>query len=309
MQNWLPVTLFADLQELLDKQEKSNAPDSAHEAILSYLGEHPVLLRSFTLLLERGGPQGRDLVLGMAEFVDSPDLQAIVRDYALSQHGPDQVRIRALNIATQKRTIRSGPQRMWLRGEWTDVIAMGFEIGDEGETDYPIRNKKALHWMQDAIYAQHDFEMDRAQELLEKALELEPNHPGIMNNLAQVYASQDRITEAETLLKQIQEAYPDYFFGQINRANQLISQGNYDAAHDILGVLLQRDRLHFSEFNALCEAHINLSLARNEIEAAETWLEMWSSVEDPSSPRLQQWQQRIQGRKGLGALRRWLPGR
>ncbi|HWQ35530.1 MAG TPA: hypothetical protein VNQ79_21975 [Blastocatellia bacterium] len=46
---------------------------------------------------------------------------------------------------------------------------------------------------------------------------------------------------------------------------------------------MKRKKFHLSEFSALCNAQIEISLARKRHEAARSWLEMWKRA-DPDAP-------------------------
>jgi len=107
-------------------------------------------------------------------------------------------------------------------------------------------------------------------------------------------------------VRQLYEDYPDYFFGQIGMANLYIGQGDLNQAEAILKPLMSRERLHVSEFTALCMANIQFFLAKDLPEGARTWLDMWAEL-DPDNHNLEYWRLRIgikekAGKFSLGKL-------
>ena len=68
--------------------------------------------------------------------------------------------------------------------------------------------------------------------------------------------------------------------------------GDLENAHDLLDGLMQRERLHYSEYDALCMAQIELSLEEKNKEAARSWFEMWEQV-DPDNPKLERYRLRV----------------
>jgi hypothetical protein len=75
-----------------------------------------------------------------------------------------------------------------------------------------------------------------------------------------------------------------------------IRDGDAERARALLEPLLERKKLHFSEFDQLCAAMIDLNLAEDKRETAESWLKMWESA-DPENPQLMPYRARL-GRFG-----------
>jgi hypothetical protein len=71
-----------------------------------------------------------------------------------------------------------------------------------------------------------------------------------------------------------------------------VLQGNLDHAHELLNGLMQRKKLHTSEFVALCQAQIQVFLAEGKRKLARDWLDTWEQV-DPKHPRLKSFRRRI----------------
>jgi Flp pilus assembly protein TadD len=124
-----------------------------------------------------------------------------------------------------------------------------------------------------------------AERLLRTALEIDPDNPALLNNLAKALGLQAKCEQAEALTLEIHCRFPDYAFGHINLAMILIEKGEYERARKMLNSLLERKRLHFAEFSALAGVQIKLALAEGDRDEAEHWLDLMKQV-DPDDPHL-----------------------
>ena len=131
-----------------------------------------------------------------------------------------------------------------------------------------------------------------AQEILEKAVTLAPDDPSLLNNLAIAHQMQGHSDIARRMIMEVHTRFPDYFFGILAAANIEAEKGNLDKAHDMLNGLMQRKKLHTSEFRALCRSEIQISLTEKNKEVARTWLDMWERVE-PDEPSLAYYHQKV----------------
>jgi hypothetical protein len=56
--------------------------------------------------------------------------------------------------------------------------------------------------------------------------------------------------------------------------------------------MMFRKRFHIADFGAFSSAYIELLMAQKNIEAAQSWLQMWEGI-DPDHPELIDWQTRL----------------
>jgi tetratricopeptide (TPR) repeat protein len=218
----------------------------------------------------------------MAEQCDQPEVHAALREFALGQSGPDKIRMQAVRSAQKIGSIPSGQLRMWLRGEWSEVIMMDIEITTE-----PMHNHKSktAKLAADATRALREHRVEDGMELLHQAIALEPDAPDLQNNLAMAYSLQGDAARAEAMVREIHQQYPDYFSGVVNMARIHLQKGELDEAQALLQSLLERKRLHISEMENLCETQVRLLLAKGESKAAQAWLDLWSQV-NPDNPNI-----------------------
>src|SRR2546428_4101271 len=205
---------------------------------------------------------GRDSAMKLASAIQTPELLAMLRDFALSRQGSDQARMQAAQTATQERLLPSGvPTRMWIKGEWKDILMFGVEISPEPDKKdlLPLKVERlAAGAMEEVKFG----DPVKGEQLLKQAIEIAPDIPSLLNNLAAAYSVQGKTEEALNLRAEIRRRLPDYFFGITNEATNLARDGKPDEAEELLRPLLQRKRLHTSEFASLCIAQVEIALAR-----------------------------------------------
>ncbi len=288
--NWLPRQTISDLLRLMN-QTKNKGEGGVHNAVMKFLRQHPEMPGLIDILLDRGDPPSREFVIMFVGMAQTPEFLAQLKDYALSQHGTDQSRMKAAQLAAQAGLLPNGRTRMWMRGEWSEILLMGWEIHGE-----PVRGVKhqpqVERWLRTAIEAIHAGDYRQAEKLLKQGLALEPNTPDLNNNLASVYTATGRRAEAEVIVREIYKQHPDYLFARANLARMLAQQGEVAQAKELLDPLFQRTRLHFSEFASLAIAQIEISLAENNREAARSWFEMWEGI-DADHPNLEVFRARV----------------
>ena len=158
-----------------------------------------------------------------------------------------------------------------------EVMLLNMEISPEPEASK--LPKRAQQLAEQAYEALREGDGPRAQELLEQAQVIAPEDPSLVNNLAMALDMQGQSDEAQRMIRGLHDRFPDYFFGIIAAASLEVMDGNLDHAHELLNSLLDRKKMHTTEFTALCRAHIEVWLADDNREAARTWIQMWERVD------------------------------
>jgi tetratricopeptide (TPR) repeat protein len=124
-----------------------------------------------------------------------------------------------------------------------------------------------------------------AEILYRQALELEPDKPDLLNNLAVALQLQDRQAEAIALLEVLHYQHPDYLFARTGLARAALKNGDLEWAQAMLEPLYERRKFHVSEFDALCATQIDLLLLQNDGPSAQTWFDMCEDC-NPQNPKL-----------------------
>jgi len=291
--NWITPQAIQDLIVHIEPASRRADDDAVTQAARRYLRKHPEMNGLTPALLDRGDPDARGFALRLALMAETPEMLAALRDFALSQRGPDEMRFQAAQAAAAAGLIPSGPARLWLDGEWRELLLLGFEIHGEPLTQHqpPVEQ-----WALDAMQALRDGDFIEAERLLKQALEIEPDEPDLLNNLAAAYDRQGRTVESQALLRQVHEQYPDYLFARTGLARLHVQNGQLAEARAMLEPLWAKKRWHFSEYASFCSAHIELLLAEGNREAAQSWLDMWADA-NPDHPDLPRYRDLL-GRTG-----------
>jgi tetratricopeptide (TPR) repeat protein len=264
--------------------------------------EHPELERLAPAFFQRGGPNCRTLAFHLAVGLDTPSLREALRDFALSQHGPDALRMEAARQARNAGLLSAtAPVRLWLEGEWREILLLEFEVYEEAD---PSRHSEEVTLLaEEALHALYDNRAAEGEAVLHRALELEPDSPDLLNNLASAYEFQGRHEESRRLVDEIHQRFPDYLFARTNLAIHAAREGHLERARELLEPVLKQGRYHVSEFSALCQAQLEVQTADGKIDAAMQWLELWESLAG-EDPRQAYWEQRLllEGLKGMAPL-------
>ncbi|MCC5898888.1 MAG: tetratricopeptide repeat protein [Phormidium sp. BM_Day4_Bin.17] len=161
------------------------------------------------------------------------------------------------------------------------MIPQGFELG--GSLTPTCRSARWTECV--AIFVQ-------AETLLKEALEIEPDAPDLYNNLAIAYILQGRRAEADRLIDESFERFPDYLFARCAKAKRYIREGDIEAAEALITPVLSRDRFHTSEFNAFADVYLHLLVEQDQLDKARGWLQMWDGI-GSDHPGLTYWKKRL----------------
>ncbi|MBX3280697.1 MAG: tetratricopeptide repeat protein [Acidobacteria bacterium] len=267
-----------------------DGPDFPPEALQSFVERNREFLHTIPYLLEHGDPIGREFAVWFASHIRTPELLAALRDFSLGRLGTDHVRMKAASAAVQAELLPRGHVKMWVAGRQQDVLLLGFEIHSE-PLQRVSRNLERL--ITTALDAMNEGNAVEGERIMRQALELAPDDPIILNNLASALGAQGRRDEGEALLEDIHRRFPDYVFARTNLANSYARRGRIAEAEALIEPLLDRRRLHVSELGSLCGAQIELALARKNRRAARDWFQMWEQA-DPDNPQLERFRPRVQ---------------
>ncbi len=282
LNQWLSQKPLLDLQRLLKPIAGTAGEKSVAQATRRFLQLHPEMVSLLLVLLERGDPDGTKFVVRLVNMARTPELLTALKDFALSQRGSDSLRLEAAQIVSEAGLLPSGPVKLWTKGEQHEVLLLNFEIYSEpASRQHSAAVEKLLIKAIRAIQERDD--ADLSVTMLKQALELEPDAPDILNNLAAAYSFQGRDQEAETIARQIYASHPDYFFARVNMARFHIRDNDLNRAGEMLTPLMSGQRLHISEFVALAAVQIDLCLAHDQKEGARSWFDMLESI-DPEHP-------------------------
>ena len=284
---WIPKPVVDRFMNAL-QSGKADTSGAFTRAVEKY----PYFLTLVPELLDRGDPIGRELAFRLARGVGSPEMLDALHDFAFSMRGPDDLRFQALKYLKEKGRLGNGPHQVSRGGDWIEVRLGGFEITDEPST--PI-NPQTVDLQSEGCEALSSGEAAAAERLFRLCLEIDPDDPSSLHNLAAAMLRQghDRKQEAVQLLHEIHERFPDYLFARTSLAQIAIHDDNdLERAGELMAPLHDRQQMHFSEALALMAVSVEAAIARDDFDMAENLLANMKQV-DPADRRIAQLQRKI----------------
>jgi tetratricopeptide (TPR) repeat protein len=252
---------------------------AAKREVEKVLNAIPELAVALAILLDRGDPVGRKLALHVAAHYPLRGL----REFAFGQMGTDAQRWEAARYAGEHGLIdTSEPVTLYVQGEPRDLMLLGFEIHDEWPEDDLTPEIDA--YMTASLEALQAGDMTGSLAEIEEGLQAIPDNKVLLNQKRIGLAQLGREAEADELTRQVFDMHPDYLFARCAMARLLAREGDPDEAEQLLAPLLQRQRLHHAEFNAVAAAQIDIHQAAGRIDAARSWLQMWQQADPDSVP-------------------------
>lgn len=294
---WIPAILNNELEPLLGPRAKRINDRRFQQKLKQIRDKYPYLVKLMPHILERGDQGAREVMFLLAQTWESPDVAEVLFEFARGRYGSDLFRLEIMTYLSKHYPELMPPDGMvkiWTRGEQHEVRLMNYEIYSEPEVpedrsqDLIEKDVKAMDFLMEG-------RAEEAEALLKEMIEADPDFPSAYNQLVVAYDMQGRREDVRRLGKEILQRFPDYFFGRANMARLLASEGDIDEAKALLDPLVDRKRLHVTEFQALAQANMELLLAEKNIAAARSWLYMWMEVVGEEDPNVTYWRRRIDG--------------
>jgi len=304
---WLPSGTIKDLSSAVDRAAHQKDDKAFQNKIKAYMNSRPEILHFVPSALALGDSLSRDLALKLADMSAHPALLATLKDFALGREGPDTLRLEASQILSKHGIFESGKSiDLWLQGEWRPILMFGFQISPD-PPEQPTLRPAAQRLMEQAIHALREKNGSKAEGFLRKALELQPQEPSLLNNLAVALNLQGKNDESEDLADRITERFPDYFFGQAIAARRAIHAGDLEKAKTIVDKMMKKQELHVSEFGILCMCQIELMIADDKPEGAISWFETWKQGY-PDDPAIENYEHEMAMLEVFSKLKDGFPG-
>ena len=250
-----------------------------------FIARHPEIIRIAPALYQRGDRFARESLIKMTAISEDKLLLEATTAFALGQKGADELRIQAAQVASSRHCIPAGNTRMWINGEWREIMMLGFQLSGDAKAQMPKDVEDVYKKSAQALY---DEDGAKAAGILEEAVRRFPDNAPLFNNLAVAYEMQGKTEQAEKMIDEMAEKFPDYFFGIVARARRAMRAKDYALAHTLLETAMRRETLHFSEFESLCAINVELAEEEDAPDTARQWLDMWEQAM-PKSPILQEY--------------------
>jgi len=292
MDEWLPKKIFENLLLVLKRSAGKKDDQRFQQDVSAYMDAHPEILQFVSDALLWGDAPSRELALNFVDMSAHPGLLEILKGFTLGQAGPDAERLEGLQHLTKYGVFETGEMvELWREGKPTQVLTLGFQISYDSP-DKPQLRPGVLRLMEQAMNALHSADGSKAEGLLRKALEIQPEEPSLLNNLAASLQMQKKMAEANLLADTIAEKFPNYFFGQVIAVRRALQAGDLERAQTIIDRMMKKKELHVTEFGALCGCQIDLLIADEKPEGAVSWFGMWEQGY-PEDPALEHYRDRM----------------
>ncbi|RPH62622.1 MAG: hypothetical protein EHM81_01860 [Chloroflexi bacterium] len=299
---WMPPPVIQEMSTIMAAPVKSQTIVAIESAARKFLQLHPELLALLPDMLARGNTTTRQFAIQFIKISEIPELLDLLKDFVLSDRGTDELRQDTMRYLLRKGHLPAGSYRMWFDGEWKDLLQSNFEITEKHTPEFQSREAEKLAGH--ALRALRARDAAHAQDLLQQALAIEET-PSLLNNLALALEMQGQTKKAHAIAESVHARFPDYFFGIIAAANKATALGDLDEAKKLLDDLSLREKMHITEYTALCEAQIRLAFARKNDEVAKSWLGLWEKVY-PDDPNLVSYKLILSGPTLLDRMRKSL---
>lgn len=287
---WLPEKVIREILAGLDPSLPEKEQGTLQRKVRAYLAKYPQVSTMAPFMLELGDASARDFILLLARYSDQYGMLASLKDFALGQRGPDQLRLEAARLLVSGGELEPGLWRMWINSQWMDILLADIQIATE-QREKHVEQVSALYAEAVELLAAGDAQT--ASSLLQAALSLEPGSPDILYNLAAAYQLQGQVEQARELVEQVHHAHPDYFFGRTGMAQLLLQQGDVQAAREMIAPLFRLRRMSPAELDAFCSLNIDLQLAAGRLPAARAWFGFWESA-NPQNHRLEAYHEKLE---------------
>ena len=301
-EQWLLPNVFSELNRTIGPDPKLANLDKVVSRLQDFLHSHADVIAMLPNVLERGGEVGQEFILGAAEHMKTPELLSLIKDFALGQDGSDEMRYRAATLAG-KAQLLPNTVTLWINGDWREVSLMTYEFHEEPLFKHSQPVQKLLGQALRLLRQDNVEQAAKAEALLNEALELEPESPDLLYNLAMALGLQKNEEASDALIHDIVSRYPDYIFASAALAQLHLNNKDIEAADALLQPFRKRDRFHFMEFSAFSDVYVALLLAKEEMDGVRIWLKMWDQV-DPEHPCLKEWKKILKPILGRSKLLR-----
>ena len=289
LEQWIPRKTLEPFAFAV-KRAARKTDESLQKETSEYLDHHPEFIQFVPAALAGGDQASREFAIQLVDMTAHPALLQSLKGFSLGQEGPDRLRLEGSQILSKHGVFKSGEMvDLWIEGEWKSIMLLGFQISYD-PPERPTLKPAAQKLMEKGIYALREKKGVEAEIHLRKALAIQKDEPGLLNNLAFALSMQGLTAEAKKISNDISTRFPDYFFGQITTVRKALQAGELEKARLILGKMMQKQEMHVTEFGAMCACQIDLMIKDEKPEGAVSWYQMWQQgyPEDPGLKRYEE---------------------
>ncbi|MEO0735592.1 MAG: tetratricopeptide repeat protein [Cyanobacteria bacterium J06649_12] len=281
LNSWVENGAYQDLRQVALALTPERTPHPALvTAVETLLADYPFISQLVPVWLKRGSPRARMLAMAIAKSHPSEPHLAALNEFVVGTYGSDAQRYHLASYLARHHQLTTN--RLWLQGEWHEnLLLVTYELVPESPTVESPEADELLDKAMKKIALESSKAATTAEDYLKQALELEPNNPALLNNLALAYTHQGKLAESRQLTQQIIDQHPEDVDSRVAMAQLYLEEENLDAAETVLDGLLQRSKLTADEFVGLMLTRSRLLMLQGQEAMARLWFqEMLPMVQD-----------------------------
>ena len=281
LNSWVENGAYQDLRQVALALTPERTPHPALvTAVETLLADYPFISQLVPVWLKRGSPRARMLAMAIAKSHPSEPHLAALNEFVVGTYGSDAQRYHLASYLARHHQLTTN--RLWLQGErHENLLLVTYELVPESPTVESPEADELLDKAMKKIALESSKAATTAEDYLKQALELEPNNPELLNNLALAYTHQGKLAESRQLTQQIIDQHPEDVDSRVAMAQLYLEEENLDAAETVLDGLLQRSKLTADEFVGLMLTRSRLLMLQGQEAMARLWFqEMLPMVQD-----------------------------
>ena len=265
----LPQGRLEEFLDLLGGEAKM-APNRFRREVTRFAERFPqIVMLAEKAIWEEKQP---DVGIAILEAVDTPAAHAALRRFGLSQAGDDAARMEALFALLRLGAVSPDETLLvWQDGQRRPLQMRQYEISDDVVLPY---TDEVVDLLNEGLVALKADNNDRAEQVLQRALNLEPRAKEAYNNLASVYARRKDYDRAKEMYRAALEIDPLYVFPRCNLASFLLNNDDVEGAIEMLKPLADLPRFHPQEMAFYSYTQARIFVKQDEFEKAKDALEM-----------------------------------
>lgn len=287
LNSWVENGTYQDLRQVAIAMTPERVPQPALvTAVETLLTDYPFISQLVSVWLKRGSPRARMLAMAIAKSCPNEPHLAAVNEFVAGTFGSDSQRYHMASYLAHRQQLTT--TKLWLNGEWhEDPPLATYDIIPEPVGVNSPEAEELLHKALKKIALESAKAAEMAETYLKQALDIEPNNPVLLNNLALAYTHQQRLSESRQLTQQIIDQHPEDLDSRVAMAQLYLQEENLEAAETVINKLLCRSSFTKDDLVSLMLTRSRLLMLQGQENMARLWFqEVLPTVRD--HPLLQQ---------------------
>ncbi|NEZ63334.1 hypothetical protein D0962_11145 [Leptolyngbyaceae cyanobacterium CCMR0082] len=273
LNSWVENGAYQDLRQVAIAMTPERTPQPALiAAVETLLTDYPFISELVPVWLKRGSPRARMLAMIIAKSCPNEAHVAAVNEFVAGTDGSESQRYHMASYFAQRHQLTV--PKIWLYGEWhRNPLLATYEIVPDPVVLQSPEAEQLLHKALKKIALESAKAAETAEVYLKQALEIEPNNPVLLNNLALAYSHQERLIESRQVTQQIVDEYPEDIDSRVAIAQIYLEETNLDAAEAVLNEVLRCSCLTEDALVSLLLTRSRLLMLQGKEDMARLWFQ------------------------------------